>query len=195
MVLSYRRLIPSIYTLLYMYHLQPRLPLFSLNCPNGPSLSAWWFFKDIDKSESNSWPSNGQGLAHEAFCPAWICRVSMSHIWIKYATNSCNWNHLDGGTKKLLRKYVAIFYYNQCRNTRSIYSVTLLRLSTKLHNMIIGAKQVAVLSGDKLQTEPQPWTDRNLYLFLLFTVLATHNVCIEHFNTHTFTVNSCRSLP
>ena len=55
-------------------------------------------------------------------------------------------------------------------------------------NQIIGAKKVAVLSGDKLQTEPQPWIDRNLYLFLLFTVLAKHKEAALSTESHTFTV-------
>jgi len=72
MVLSYRRLMtPSIYTLLYMYHLQPILGRPSF-LPKWAIIVSLVIFekKDIDKSDSNSWPSNGQGLAHEAFLPA-----------------------------------------------------------------------------------------------------------------------------
>jgi hypothetical protein len=54
-----------------MYHLQPILGRPSF-LPKWAIIVSLVIFekKDIDKSDSNSWPSNGQGLAHEAFLPA-----------------------------------------------------------------------------------------------------------------------------
>lgn len=92
--------------------------------------------KDIDKSDSNSWPSNGQGLAHEAFLPAWICRVSMSHIFEFICQTAVIGTIWTRGTKKTYSVNMLLYSTAiKCRNTRSIYSVTLLRLSTKLHKI------------------------------------------------------------
>ena len=191
MVLSYRRLTPSIYTLLYMYHLQPILgrPSFLPKWAIIVSLVIFWKKGHRQKRfKFLAFKRAGPG-PWSIFASLNLSRLNVACIWIYMPQTAVIGTIWTRGTKNLLRKYVAIFYHNQMPK----YSVYILcNPSTPFnqadHKMIIGAKQVAVLSGDKLQTEPQPWIDRNLYLFLLFTVLAKHKEAALSTETHTFTV-------
>merc|ERR1711935_995101 len=108
----------SIYTLLYMYHLYPVAPFVFAQMGHHFQLGD----RKKDKSDSNSWPSNGQGLAHEELSSLNLSRLNVAHasltkVCVCDATISCNWNHLDGGTSKLL---VNMLLYSNTTNNAEI---------------------------------------------------------------------------
>lgn len=119
-----------------------------------------------------------------------LSRLNVAYIWIYMPQTAVIGTIWTRGTKKTYSVNMLLYSTTIKMPKYSVY--ILCNPSTPFNqatqNQIIGAKQVAVLSGDKLQTEPQPWIDRNLYLFLLFTVLAKHKEAAFSTETHTLTV-------